>query len=172
MLSCCKAKKAVSLAPKGNKSIELFKRYAGALKQTLIDEDSAWHVFFYLFQEKVYSKNPTHSAYNICKSLNSMHQANPPLNGAKLLTGKSVDEALETLVTAGFVIKRKVKVKAIRKSNVAGRPPKYVYEVESIAIVILKVKEKFQKQIEQAMEILQPLQDMEEAAISKKEETN
>jgi hypothetical protein len=158
------SQKAVPKKLKDKKCIELFNRYASSLKQALYMNDVVWLVFFYLFEAKVYAKTPTHSAYEICKSLNAIHQANPPLHGPRHLTDKSVNEALEWLAMRDFVVKKEAKNNR-KRHKPSGRPPKYFYEIESVATVIAKVKEQFQKRMEQAIDVLQPLQDMEEAAV-------
>lgn len=172
MTFCIKAEKSLSRTIKGKKSTELCKRYTGYLKN-LIPNDVAWEIFFFLFEEKVYSKNPFHSAYDIYSSLINIRQANPSLNGLKLLSAKCVNQALSSLVIAGYVIKSNSKIaKPKNKKNEknAGRPPKHVYEAESIAKMLAKVRQMFQNQMEEVIGVLQPLQDMEEVAVNKNEE--
>ena len=152
------------------RSMELFNRYANTLMQILYMDNVVWLVFFYLFERKVYARKPAHSAYGICKSLNVILQSNPPILGGPMrLSDKSVSEALETLAARVFVIKREVKGRK-RGAKRTGRPPKYVYEVESMANIVARVKEEFQDKEERAFHILNALQDAEEAAGSEMEE--
>jgi hypothetical protein len=168
MISCSKAKDSLSIATKDKKNIELCNRYAGCLQRTLISDSTAWEVFFFLFAEKISSHNPAHSAYDICTSLNTIHQSNQPLNGTKGFSEKSVNNALDKLAMAGYIKKRKFNAK--KENHNAGRPPAYLYEVEPIAKMIAKVKETFQKQQDQALDALLSLQTIEEiAAVNKKE---
>lgn len=169
MQSCNKAK-PLSAQQRGKKSIDFFIRYSGALKHSLMDDDSVWRVFFYLFEQKICFDKPAHCAYDICKSLNVVLKADPPLCGPKRLTEKCVSEALETLFSMKFVIKTKTSEHGGKKIKASGRPPKFLYESESIAVIIPLIKEKFQCKMQQAIDVFQPLQDMEEIAANKIEE--
>ena len=152
------------------RSMELFNRYANTLMQILYMNNVVWLAFFYLFERKVYAKKPAQSAYSICKSLNVILQSNPPLmSGPRRLSDKSVSEALETLAARGFVVKREVKGRK-RGAKPTGRPPKCVYELESMANIVARVKEEFQDKEERAFHILYALQDAEEAAGSEMED--
>ena len=153
------------------KCMELFNRYASTLMQTLHMNDVVWLVFFYLFERKVYAKKPAHSAYDVCRSLNAILQASPPLSGPRHLSDKSVNEALETLAIKGLVLKTEAKDRK-KGSKLMGRPPKYVYEAESIANIVARVKKEFQDKMERALHTLEPLQDAEEAAVSEMEEVD
>jgi len=153
------------------KCMELFNRYANTLMQTLHRKDVFWLVFFYLFDRKVYARKPAPSAYKICKSLNNILQSSPPLlSGPTRLSDKGVSEALEALAIRGFVIKREVKGRKTGVRRSTGRPPKYVYEVESVTTIAAGVKREFQNKMERALHILYALQDAEEAAGSEMEE--
>jgi hypothetical protein len=158
----------VSIRLKNKKSVELFNYYAGPLKQSLFLDDTTWLVFFYLYAEKFFSKMPTHSAYDICKSLNAIQKSDAPIYGPKHFTEKRVCEALTTLSMWGFVLEKEFHNKKKVKSS--GRPPKHVYEIESMAKIIEKVKEHAQKKMQQAIDVFQPLQHVEEAAVNKNEE--
>jgi len=128
-----------------------------------------WLVFFYLFERKVYAGKPAHSAYDVCRSLNVILQSSPPLMGGSMrLSDKSVSVALQTLVAKGFITKRETK--GMKRGKSTGRPPKCVYELESMANIVARVKKEFQNKEERALHILYALQDAEEAAGSEMEE--
>jgi len=149
--------------------MDLFNRYAPNLIQVLYMDNVVWLVFFYLFERKVYARKPARSAYDICRSLNVILQSNPPLMGGSMrLSDKSVSVALETLVAKGFAIRMETKGMKRRKST--GRPPKCLYELESMANIVAMVKKEFQDKEERALHILNALQDAEEAAGSEMEE--
>jgi len=144
---------------------QLFRKFGSRLMEVLQFKDVHCFVFLYLFERKVFAKDPKHSAYDIYKALNSQIPSFP-LYKRKSISQRSVSEALDRLVGLGFVNREFVKEseKFHKKLKKPGRPPVCLYEAKSIQEVIEKIKWEIREKERRCMEVLDSLSVIEEAA--------
>jgi len=149
---------------------KLYSTYSHALIHILGFDEIECLIFFYLFCMKVYKMDPTHSRYKIYKAINKILASSHFPSKPQHVSEKKVYESLDRLTDMGYVKKREIKnpseLKKSKKQR-AGRPPTRLYEAKSISTIMEKVRNDFREKEAKIMEILNFLNEIEEAVGTK-----
>lgn len=140
---------------------ELVKRYSCTLADELGISHLAARVVFYLFVQKVYQKNPEHSAYALYNGMRSQARSLLPLyNKSEKVSEKNITKAVSELVALGYVETHPTHARRER----SGRPAKCLYSLkdsqEIAKLIELRIKQKHQS----LLGIFNYLYELEEAA--------
>lgn len=128
-------------------------------------------VLLHLFESKIFRKRPAVSAYKAYTELHACEGSLIPLYGKPWnVSEKNVSQALETLVSRGYVLKispTKISKKGKKRK---GRQPSYLYKLKSIQEIIKSVKRDLVEKQRAILGVLDQMSEIEEAAAASREE--
>jgi hypothetical protein len=123
-------------------------------------------VLLHLFESKIFRKRPAMSAYKAYAELHACEGSLIPVHGKPLnVSEKNVSQALETLVSGGYVLKL-----SPTNPSEKGRKPSYLYKLKSAQEIIKGVKRTLAEKERAILEVLDQMSEIEEAAAASREE--
>lgn len=159
--------------PRGSakRLIDLYCRYANTFSVHLGLDSIICLVLLHLFESKIFRKKPTMSAYKAYTELRACEGSLIPLHGKPWnVSEKNVSQALETLVSRGYVLKLSPTNVSEKGKKRKGRQPSYLYKLKSIQEIIKGVKRDLAEKERAILEILDQMSEIEEATAASGEE--
>ena len=159
--------------PRGSakRLIDLCCRYANTLSVHLGLDLITCLVLLHLFETKIFRKRPALSAYKAYTELHACEDSLIPLHGKPWnVSEKNVSQALETLVSRGYVLKLSPTMLSEKRKKRRGRQPSYLYKLKSVQEIIKGVKRDLVEKERAILGVLDQMSEIEEAVATSGEE--